>query len=137
LAPWWEEDAKLVASEIKANSLTLGWTPAADDLWAETYKIYQNDVEIATISANELTYDVTGLTSGKSYTFQVEAIDPTGKNTMGPETNIVMGETAGLSEKMFEQFITIAQSMENEVSKQFRTNAYAAGGAVQAGITIL
>ncbi|MGM8366430.1 fibronectin type III domain-containing protein [Virgibacillus sp. W0181] len=137
-APWWDDDAELVASEIEASSLTLGWSPAMDDLWAETYKIYQDNAEIATISASELTYNVTGLTSGETYTFQVEAIDPAGKRTKGPEIEIVMGETVGLSKELFQQFNTLAHSMEHEISKQFRTKAHAvSSAAVQAGIKVV
>src|SRR5699024_1869172 len=68
------------------------------------------------------------------------AVDPTGKVTKEKlNIEVDMGDkNASLSEKLFQQFNTMARNMENEISKEFRTRAYAlSSGAVKAAINVV
>ncbi|TCM97883.1 fibronectin type III domain protein [Paenibacillus sp. BK033] len=81
-APTWN-NGSLTVSNIGKTSLNLSWTGASDDVGVTEYKVYKNNVELATVSGT--TYNVTGLTADTSYSFKVEAGDASGKwSTNGP-----------------------------------------------------
>ncbi|SFE19628.1 Fibronectin type III domain-containing protein [Paenibacillus catalpae] len=81
-APTWNSGS-LSVSDVSKTSLKLTWTGASDDVGVTQYKVYKDDVELATVSGT--TYEVTGLTADTSYTFKVEAGDTSGKwSTDGP-----------------------------------------------------
>ena len=58
----------VAAGETTETSITLEW--AADD-YAEGYRVYQDGVLIATLTAADLGYTATGLSIGTSYEFTV------------------------------------------------------------------
>lgn len=81
--PAWP-NAKLNISYLTNDGLTLNWSNATDNDKVAVYKVYQDSGVLATVS--NTTYDVTGLTEGKAYTFNVEAGDPTGNwSNDGPQ----------------------------------------------------
>ena len=80
LPPYWPDDSHLDANDIGETSLTLSWTPAADDVAVTQYKIfisqYPDDIELGTVDAGEeLRFEVTDLEVYTSYTFKVQAGD--------------------------------------------------------------
>ncbi len=68
----------LAASAITATTLTLNWTAATDNVAVTSYDVYQNSVKINTDPVTTLTYNVTGLTQGTTYSFFVKASDAAG-----------------------------------------------------------
>lgn len=91
--PSWSSGS-LTASGIADTSLTLTWTAGAqDDVAVTGYKILKNGTEIGTVSGGgNLSYSVTGLTPGTSYSFQVQARDAAGNSsTNGPATSATTG----------------------------------------------
>ena len=73
-APVWPADKALTATNIAGTSLTLTWTSATDNVGVRDYKVFQNTVEIATVS-NSVYYEVSNLIPGTLYSFQVQALD--------------------------------------------------------------
>ncbi len=69
----------LNSSNITENSVSLSWNAATDNVNVEGYSIYQNGTLLAT--ANTTTYAVSGLTSGASYTFTMQAYDAAGNKS--------------------------------------------------------
>ena len=101
-APTWPSDSTLTASNVTQTGMTLTWTAATDDVAVTNYKIYQNNSVIGTVYGTTTTYNVTGLTSGTSYTFQVQAGDAVNNwSTGGPGTSVMTigsgsGSTTGV-----------------------------------------
>ena len=85
--PAWPAGSSLTASDIEHTSLTLTWTEAQDDVETANYRLFQDGIEIVTVDATVLTYDVTGLNPETIYTFKVEAGDAADNwSTDGPST---------------------------------------------------
>ncbi len=61
-----------------ARTVTLSWSASSDNVGVAGYRVYRGTTRIATVSGGTLTYAVTGLSSGKSYTFKVQAFDAAG-----------------------------------------------------------
>lgn len=74
-APTWT-NAALSVSNITETGLTLTWTAANDNINVANYKIYEGNELIGTVAGDVLSYNVTGLNACTSYTFKVEAGDP-------------------------------------------------------------
>ncbi len=81
IAPTWDEDAKLTASDVTKTSLRLNWPAATDASETVTYSVYKGDDDAITVT--EATYNFTGLRSGTTYSFKVYAEDAAG-NVVGP-----------------------------------------------------
>ena len=73
--PTWPEGAELVASEITPSSLTLGWTPAEDDVALRHYVLRREGVEDRVVVGTSVR--VEGLSPWTEYTFQLFAVDTT------------------------------------------------------------
>ncbi|MER6251338.1 glycoside hydrolase family 18 chitinase [Streptomyces sp. NPDC001584] len=70
------------ASNVADTSLTLTWTPAADDKGVKNYDVYRGAAKIATVTGTS--YADSGLTKGTTYTYSVTArdtIDQTGPSS--------------------------------------------------------
>lgn len=95
-APTWAEGSILTASGIGQSSLTLSWTAAEDHVGVTGYRIYKGSELLATLARDELTYTVTGLSAGTSYTFKVEAGDAAGNwSEDGPAKTVVTTSGGG------------------------------------------
>lgn len=70
-APVWPEDSVITVSNLTEAGLTLNWNQP--DSKVSGFTIYQNETKIASVSGNQLAYNVVGLTKGQTYTFKVEA----------------------------------------------------------------
>lgn len=72
------QPSELLASEITDNSITLQWVDNAQN---ETgYIIYQNDVLIAKLAANNTHYSINNLTPNTSYTYKIVAYNANGNS---------------------------------------------------------
>lgn len=91
-APEWPAGSELSASDVTADSLTLTWTPAEDDIAVTGYKILfdRNEVPVKDVAADVLSCDISeGLTAKETYCFKVEAYDGAGNcSTNGPELSV-------------------------------------------------
>ncbi len=79
-APAWS-NGSLIASNVGDHTLILTWTPANDNVGVKAYHIYQDDTPIGSVAGNVTTFNVTGLVAETSYTFRVEAEDPSGNRS--------------------------------------------------------
>ncbi len=119
--PTWSSGS-LTASGISTTSLTISWTPMAqDDVAVSGYEILKDGTEIGTVSGvNSLSYSVSGLASNTLYNFQVLAKDSAGNRSKnGPSTSAT----------------TIAATNSSSVSLSLNQNSIAAGGSVTASGT--
>ncbi|TYP73158.1 GH35 family endo-1,4-beta-xylanase [Paenibacillus methanolicus] len=86
-APAWE-GARAEANRVTPLSATFSWSAAADDAGVNGYRIYQDGVAIATIAADQSTYEANGLQPSTAYAFKVEAFDAAQETTDGPAIRI-------------------------------------------------
>lgn len=68
--------AGLVATEVSVTGLTLGWSPAVDDVGATAYEVLRNGVSVGTTTA--LAKTLAGLAPDTTYTLAVRARDAAG-----------------------------------------------------------
>ncbi len=88
-APVWPEGSELYASGISKTGLWLNWTAAQDDTKVTSYRVYRDSRLIATVPGNTSNYYVTGLTSGTTYMFSVQAGDAAGNwSSVGPSAYV-------------------------------------------------
>lgn len=73
--PVWPSNRLLTYSALTDQELTLEWTAAQDNIGVTAYRIYKDDVEIASVEGDTLTYSMTNLAANQTYTFRVEAVD--------------------------------------------------------------
>ena len=73
--PTWPDVSTLTASGVGLTDLTLTWTPAAHDVGIAGYLLYQDEVFIGNVTAEQLSYTVIGLEYFTEYAFKVEACD--------------------------------------------------------------
>ncbi len=66
----------LTASSVGQTNIGLSWIAATDNIGVSGYNIYQNDALLSTVTGTN--YNVTGLTPGITYTFEVKAFDISG-----------------------------------------------------------
>lgn len=74
-APVWPAGSEVTASAVTADSITLTWPDAEDDIAVEGYRVYQGDTELDTDAADFHTLKVTKLDGDTEYTFRAEARD--------------------------------------------------------------
>lgn len=130
-APTWPSDSTLTPSNITETGVTLTWTAAADDTAVTGYKIFKNDVEIATVSSAVYTYDVTGLTDSNLYTFRVEAGDAAGQwSTGGPTADVSTTEGADTVPPYWPQGYSVSANATSLTSFHIVWNAAADNVAV-------
>jgi len=93
--PTWPGDSNLTVSGLGRTSLTLNWTEAVDNVGVASYRILKGDQVLTTVQGNQFNYQVTGLSSGTAYTFQVEAGDAAGNwSSNGPSCTATTNSSA-------------------------------------------
>ena len=93
--PSWPPGSKLTATLLTDESVKLSWTPAQDNLEVTGYKIYQNDVLVATVAGTVNEFVISDLASSTSYRFQVQAGDAEEQwTTDGPSVIFTTGSSA-------------------------------------------
>jgi endonuclease I/chitodextrinase len=95
--------SNLNATNITQNSLLLSWEASTDNESLESYQILQDNQNIATVDASNLSFIVADLTSETTYTYQVIAIDETG-NVSSPSNTINATTLPGAEVVFFEDF---------------------------------
>ncbi len=70
---------------VTANSVSLMWGAATDNVGVSEYRIYNGSTLVDTVNGSTLTYNVTGLSPNTSYTFTVYAADQAGN--VSPASN--------------------------------------------------
>ena len=87
--PWWTEDAKLIVSNVKDDSLTLSWSIADDDdTGVATYDIYIGAEKYLSVDNMTTSYTIGNLTPGKSYSLTVRAVDAAGNTSAAISADI-------------------------------------------------
>ena len=66
----------LVQTGASETAASISWSPSTDNVGVVGYRIYKDDLLVATIAQTSYTY--TGLTCGTPYTMAVEAVDAAG-----------------------------------------------------------
>lgn len=79
----------LSAAPSSAHQIDLSWEAATDNVQLAGYKVYRNNIEIATVTG--LTYSDTGLSSSTSYSYFVAAIDTS--NNLGLDSDTAIATT--------------------------------------------
>jgi chitodextrinase len=74
----------LKAGTITTTSIALSWTGSTDNVAVTGYHIYRDGAYVATVSTK--TYTATGLTAGRTYSFQVVAVDAAGNRSAASST---------------------------------------------------
>ncbi|SNT36744.1 Por secretion system C-terminal sorting domain-containing protein [Ekhidna lutea] len=85
----------LAASNVTETTLTLNWTASTDNVGVTGYDVYQGSTNIGTVT--NTTANVTGLTSGTSYTFTVTAKDAAGNESAASNAVNVTTQSPGMS----------------------------------------
>ena len=76
----------LAATAVSTSQVTLSWQPSADDVGVNSYKIYRDGAELATVRGWRTTYADRGLAASTAHTYRVVATDGNG-NTSGPSAD--------------------------------------------------
>ncbi|OPX91117.1 MAG: Chitinase A1 precursor [Pelotomaculum sp. PtaB.Bin013] len=86
--PTWLQSSVLSVSNLSGTGLTLTWPQATDNVGVTAYRIYENGSLLTTLNGATTTYNVTGLTAGTQYTFQVQAGDAAGNWSTSVSTSV-------------------------------------------------
>jgi len=76
--PSWPSDAELTSTDVTATSATLRWPAATDDDLLVSYRVLQDDVEIATVPAGTQEHALERLEDSTELRFSVQPIDESG-----------------------------------------------------------
>jgi len=71
----------LQASAVSSSRIDLSWVNSSDDVGVTGYRIYRDNVEVATTTTTLTTYSDTGLVASTTYVYEVLAYDASGKNS--------------------------------------------------------
>ena len=125
--PVWPKDAKLTASAIKNDTITVSWPEATDVSGVASYLVYKNGSILKEVEASTRKLAVQGLATNKEYSFKVEAIDKKGYATKdGPSLNVkTAGKTIGRIEGL-NRFETAAK-VSRETYEEAETVVIARG----------
>ncbi|WP_347548448.1 cell wall-binding repeat-containing protein [Pseudalkalibacillus hwajinpoensis] len=86
--PIWPANTTFKATEVGTDSLKLSWSPATDESGISNYYIYQGSQLVKTLSGDIRSTEISNLKANTSYTFKIEAADPTGNRSVGPSLTI-------------------------------------------------
>lgn len=84
--PTWPTDPDLTATGTTADSVTLTWNTADDDIGVAGYEIYVGGSKAESVDGDTTEHTVTGLNADTSYTFGVKAVDAAGNNSVMSNT---------------------------------------------------
>ncbi|MCU0674943.1 MAG: fibronectin type III domain-containing protein [Myxococcota bacterium] len=76
--PSWPSDAELTSTDVTATTATLRWPAATDDDLLVSYRVLQDDVEIATVPAGTQEHALERLEDSTELRFSVQPIDESG-----------------------------------------------------------
>ncbi len=81
----------LAANNVTANTISLTWTPATDNIGVMSYNIYVNGLLITTINGSLSSATISGLAPNTSYTIYIIAKDAAGNTS--PASNTITAST--------------------------------------------
>jgi RHS repeat-associated protein len=88
--PQWSAASVITAAPTGPASTRLAWTAATDRVGVTRYELFENGTLVATVAGTMQSYLVSGLTTGPTYTFAVQAGNATGAlSSNGPTTTAV------------------------------------------------
>jgi len=87
--PLWPNGSNLALARVNSTSVSLRWSKANDDTWVSKYQIAENGTVIATVPGNILSYTLSGLSSGSSYVFKIDAGDPADMMSTDGPSNVI------------------------------------------------
>ena len=92
----------LATSNIKQTSVDLSWNAATDNVGVTGYDVYQNGVNVSTVTGT--TTSITGLTASTSYSFYVIAKDAAGNTSTASNTvnATTLANTGGTTQVLFD-----------------------------------
>lgn len=97
IPPSWPSGSELKAIQPADDAVDLQWTSAVDNQMVVSYRIYQDDMLIATVPATQRDYRVKGLAPEQNYSFKVEAGDPSNNWSQdGPVAVVTMPDLVKL-----------------------------------------
>lgn len=70
----------LSATAISSSQIDLSWNPSTDNLGVTGYRVYRDNVVVATVAAT--TYSDTNLSASTTYSYQVSALDAAGNESL-------------------------------------------------------
>jgi chitodextrinase len=105
LPPPWPTGSALTVSDVTSSGLVLSWPPSLKNASIASYRILENGAVVATISGNITSFLVTGLSSGNSYNFKVEAVDRYGNVS---STSLSVTETMPAGQSTSQQWLFLA-----------------------------
>ncbi|PZS30819.1 MAG: hypothetical protein DLM59_10835 [Pseudonocardiales bacterium] len=73
-----EAPTGLAAAATGVNSVLVTWNAAADNVGPTGYRLFRDDVLLATTGSTTLIFDDTGLAAGSSHAYSVQALDGAG-----------------------------------------------------------
>jgi chitodextrinase len=82
-APTWSEESVLSIGSVTHEGLSLSWGEATDNVAVTAYRVYRDNVEIASTEGQVTSVQVSDLMPWTSYTFRVEAEDAHGNLSSG------------------------------------------------------
>ena len=86
-APVFGPAARVLASDVGPEALSLGWSPALDDVAVQHYLVSRDGAEDLVVDATSTR--VEGLTPWTEYTFRVQAVDAAGNPSLdGPAVTV-------------------------------------------------
>ncbi len=77
---------KISASAFKVD---IGWTAASDNIGIASYKVYRDNLLIATLTGSSLTYSDPSTQAIKTYLYGIEALDAAGNKSPSQKTILV------------------------------------------------
>jgi N-acetylglucosamine-6-sulfatase len=72
----------LAAFPVGPRQVDLSWQAATDDVGVTAYTIYRDDVELATMGSDTLTYTDASVADSTTYTYTVDALDGAGNRSI-------------------------------------------------------
>lgn len=87
-----------LAADVSGSSVLLSWSPSIDNVGVVNYKIYQDDVLIAT--TDQISTSVSELLLSTTYRFAVSAIDLAGNESEKSTIEIITGQPVGTDDAL-------------------------------------
>ena len=93
--------ANLHSTATSASSVTLGWSPATDNVAVDHYELWRGDANwsawtlAATIPASSLSYVNSGLAAGTGYTYGLRAFDAAGNRSASSNVPLINTSSPG------------------------------------------
>ncbi len=128
--PQWPQGAVLAAASVGPTSALLSWTAATDPVGVTEYSIFENGAGVGTVDGSKRTYVVTGLATGSSYAFAVQAQNGSGAVTTNGPTTTFIAQVPNPA--------TVAPAIDTTVATTVAAAAaflYSGSDPIQAGLT--